>query len=98
MTSAKHKIQRIVTQYKIIFADEYRDFLTKETNNIDKFASVEGDGAIQRAMWDMPETLYNLIIGKLEPEELKWFNQKGSNGGQRFIMKQFKEFKVPEKI
>ena len=100
MQSAKHKLNQIVFQYKTFFKDEYKDFLIgiKDKKNSNELATNKQDGVIERAMWDMPETLYGLIIKKLTTEELEWFNQKGKSGGQQYIVKTFKEFKVPEKL
>lgn len=103
MIKAKAKIDNCVKQYKKVFKDEYKQFLKQMKDKEKREAAEEiskifkKKSPIKRAMWDMPSTLYNLIINKLDPKELEWFNRKGYRGGQQYITKTFKEFKVPEK-
>lgn len=101
MKKAKEKIDSCIRQYKVVFKDEYKEFLkqSKAKEKREYVGNIKKDNSsIKRAMWDMPETLYTLIVQRLEGKEVKWFARKGSRGGQQYITKNYKEFAIPQKI
>ena len=98
MKSAKYKIKRIVNQYKVIFKDEFADYMAgvkvREKSQLGEIKSTK-DSLIRRVLYDIPETLFNLIHNKLEVEEDEWLR---SVAGGRWFAKTYKEFSLIEKI
>ena len=96
---AQIKIQGIVQDYKTIFQDEYKAFCKQQhqvrEGNLNEFASVKGDMAIERKLFDTPATLHSMLVEKLDGEELKWFKTKK---GGRWFAKYFIEFRASKKI
>jgi len=93
----KQKVKSIVKQYKTLFPNEY-DYVVdlvmdkKQQNALSNNATGKIDGQVlERALCEYPETLSNMIISKLDSEELKWFH---SREGANWFAQTFKEFNV----
>lgn len=92
----KKKIEDTVTLYTKLYPQEFKasiDQLNKKRWVLEdsSFATIgKGDGLVQRQLFEIPETLFDMIINKLDLDELKQFKgQKGS----RWFAKRFKEFR-----
>lgn len=104
-STVKPKLREIVKTYQELFPDEYRAVIEivkqKRKNMKDKFGSVKGkdanttDGALERAMFEISETLSTIIYRQLTPEELLWHN---SSRGSEWFQKTFREFSLAESI
>lgn len=95
----QRKLNAIVDMYKELYPDEYINVVeqikfTRE-NVIDEFASSKVDSTIERALFELPETLYNLITMKLTPEEANEFSSKKE---AREFAKNHPEFCIPESL
>ena len=99
MTNAQQKINDIIHDYKIMFFAEYNAFKKQQklvqSEIINEFAGVQGDSALERRLFDMPATLYEMLIQKLNKEELKYFKSKK---GARWFAKSFPQFRTPRKL
>jgi len=91
----KTKIKQIVEQYKQLFPSEYKEVVIlvaekklQNALNDNKFGKIEGE-ILERQLMEYPETLYNMIMMKLEDEEKIWFNSKK---GALWFAKHYKEF------
>lgn len=96
----KDKIKSIVKMYIEVFSDEFELFkmsLRDKKNNLrDKqFATVKDMDSIQRALYEIPETLHNLLFNRLEEEEL---NELRTKEGGLWFAKTFKDFRISEKV
>lgn len=101
--TAQKKLKEIVKSYKQLWPDEYRavcDIVkNKRKNNKDKFGSVRGGdagkdhGMLERALFEISETLSVIIYKKLSSEEFAWHTSKE---GGRWFQKTFKEFSLSE--
>lgn len=97
--TAQQKLRNIVTLYKQMFPDEY-DAVCVELSQLrnrqnDKFASVKGDHAIDRALFEIPETLFAGILSNLDEEQLLYFKSKE---GSRWFVTAFKEFRAAQEV
>lgn len=95
----KEKIKLIVEDYKKIFPEEYTAFVKQQVQvregMINEFASIKGDLAIERRLFDTPATLHEMFSKNLNKEELTWFKSKI---GGRWFAKNFIEFRASIKI
>lgn len=101
----KDRLREIVKTYTELFPDEYRAVVEivgqKRKNMKDKFASIKGkeagatDGALERAMFEISETLSTIIYRQLSPEEMLWHT---SAAGAQWFQKTFKEFSLAESV
>ena len=70
----KSKVETITIGYMEIFKDEYNivcaQIAGEREKNKDKFASVSHDKTIQRKLYEMPETLHNMILNQINKDEL----------------------------
>jgi len=99
-SETKDKIRGIVKTYLEIYSTEYSQFhtglLAKRGNLRDKFASTKGSEIIERELFEIPETLYTILLSRLSPAEINFWR---SRPGSIWFAKAFqKEFGVPEKI
>lgn len=95
----KHKIIKIVAQYKKLFPDEYNALVSylkeKRKINKDQFGTINGPnplkatGALERVMFEIPVTLDNMLAVKLTTEENQWRKEKDY---ARWFQNKFKEF------
>lgn len=99
MNTAQTKITGILEDYKKIFPEEYTAFIKQQIKMrdglINEFASLPGNEAIERKLFDMPATLHTMIFDKLDSEETKWFRTKL---GGRWFARNFKEFRASIKL
>lgn len=99
MTSAKHKIEQVIIQYKKLFKNEYDQFIAGKAErlnlNKDEFGSSGEDTLVERVVLELPETLHNLINKKLNKDESGYYESKE---GKRWVAKKYKEFRASEKI
>ena len=105
MQSAKTKITECVKEYIKLMPDEYAAFLTivadKKSNLIDaKFGLAKDSANEMRALFEMPSTLHDMIIMKLDEEETEWFKAGGANkkAGARWFAENFPAFRLPDSI
>ena len=98
MDSTKVKIEKIVSTYITLYADEARMFFAavaeKRNQNTDQFGSLKTD-VIQRALYEVPETLYYMFSSKLEESDLQWFQ---TTEGARWFAGKFPKFRIAEKV
>lgn len=104
-STVKPKLREIVKTYQELFPDEYRAVVEivkqKRGNMKDKFGSVKGkdanatDGALERAMFEISETLSVIIYRQLSPEEFAWHT---SALGTQWFQKTFREFSLAESV
>lgn len=97
MNSAKKRLTNIVEAYTKDFPEEFemvrKAVEMKRRMTRDEFATVEGSS--MRGLYEISETLQQLIIMGLEEEELLWL--KTIPGGRWFATK-FPVFALPESI
>jgi hypothetical protein len=99
----KNRIKKIVEDYKRLFPEEYaivvRGIQMKKELTRDKYASIEGmfDG---RALYEIPETLHNMLAHSLIQEDIVWLKSGGHDRkeGGRWFAKTFPEFALPDYI
>lgn len=98
MDSAKSKIRKTVADYIQLTPLEYRAFQAqmkevRKTLADEKFGTAKNTS--MRALYEMPETLHDMLTAALELPELEWF--KTLEGG-RWFATTFPAFRVPESI
>ena len=98
----KEAIKAAVRKYKNLFPEEYVEVChairTRQEALYDsRFAKAEGvsKDSDLRALYEIPETLNNMIINALDLEGLTWFSGKEPS---RWFAKTFPEFRLPEQI
>jgi hypothetical protein len=95
--TAQNKIRNAVTLYRQKFPEEYSatvDLVSKKKKDLlNKYGSVSGDHAIERILFEIPETLHNMFISNLDARQLLWFKTKG---GARWFAKTFYQFALTE--
>lgn len=106
MQTAKTKIDVAVKEYMKLFPAEFEQF--KKTNAMtigkqeNKWASIKGDHAVQRHLFDLPEKLYHAIDQTLTIEERDWFQAKGTYLGKwegtQWFMKKYPVFSVTKEF
>lgn len=93
------RVKNIVKIYKEEFPNEYSAVVkqidkNRRLNN-DEYASVVGEHAIKRRLYELPEKLSLSLYKVLDSEENQWFISKK---GTEWFMKAFPEFKSSYKI
>lgn len=96
----KLKISSIVKMYTDVFVAEFNDFKfgmrkKRESLQDSKFAQIKNSDFIERALYEMPETLFELLTNRLDLEEI---NELKTKDGGRWFAKTFKDFRISEKI
>lgn len=102
MQTAKTKVKVAVEEYKRIFPLEYEQFKSQNAVTVhkqkNKYGALEGDHAIERHLYDLPEKLHQTIYQTLNAEELQWFTATGSYIGKfegvSWFIKNFPIFKT----
>lgn len=98
-TTAQNKIRNCIILYKRTFPDDYETVVYEIANrrklNVDKFASLKGDHAIQRALFEIPETLMVGILANLDEHQMGYFK---SIEGSRWFAKTFRQFAVGNEV
>lgn len=93
----KSKVETITLGYMELFKDEYALVCTQlegeREKNKDKFASVSHDRTVKRKLYEIPETLHNMILNQINKEELMLMKD-GENGKDfaRWFATRFPEF------
>lgn len=98
MNNLQRKLNTIIEIYKELYPEEYKAVIeqikvTRE-NSVNEFAEAESE-SLGRALFELPEVLYNLINLKLTPEESKEFSSKKES---REFARRHPEFCIPDKI
>lgn len=97
----KKKIEVIVEEYIENNEQEYLlavEYISGEREkNKDKFASVSHDKNLKRKLYEIPETLHNMIVNELDPDDLV-LTKDGEDGIDfaRWFVKKFPEFKTAQ--
>lgn len=102
MQTAKQKVATAIREYTRLFPDEAELFAQsvaqKKDNKATKFAEVQGADAIERHLFDMPETLYTAIHRLLSEEELAWLfardEYRKDFRGIKWFMKTYPQFSI----
>lgn len=102
MKEAKKHIREIVELYIKLNPQEFEDFkdgmkMVRATLKDEEFGSAN---AYTRALYEMPETLNEMLITGLEEEEMVWLKAGGldrKEGGLWFA-RTFKDFAIPNQI
>jgi len=99
MNDLKKKIENIVSDYKTIFPKEYIAVIklvsSKRSQQQGKFAETKGDHAIERGLYEIPETLDGLLNNNLTLEERKHYKTKPM---ARWFAKRFPEFRLGKRV
>lgn len=99
-TDLKLKIKDLVAQYKRIFPEEYHATIEYLKNNRkllkNEFADLtkEGTNALERGLYEIPETLDNIFRMKLKDHERMELESKD---GGRWFVRTFPEFSMGNK-
>lgn len=99
----KKKIEFIVEDYIANNELEYHSIvyqiqMERELNK-DKFASIATDKNVKRKIFEIPETLHNMIVNELDPDELA-LTKDGEDGVDyaKWFANRFPEFKSGELV
>lgn len=101
--TAQTKLKEIVKNYKQLFPAEYKGVCEivkqKRKGMKDQFGSLKGKdankthGVMERALFEISETLGVVIGRQLDKGEFEWFHSKE---GSRWFQRNFKEFSLSE--
>lgn len=95
--TTKNKIRNAVNAYIRAFPDEFEDVKTlvaqKKRTLHTQFGELRGDHAMNRILFEIPETLNNLLIKNLDTNQMIWFKTKE---GARWFAKTFPPFALAE--
>lgn len=96
----KNRIKNLVGGYKALFPEEYETVVNFIAQNRklqeNEFASMRKDMTmLERALFELPETLSTMLIKELKPLELEYFKSKD---GGRWFAKTFPQFALAQKI
>lgn len=80
MDELKNKIDGIVNDYMVLFPQEYKDFkygMSLQLKNLNNdFAEVKNTDALERKIYEIPETLFKMICNATSKEEDKIIRTK----------------------
>lgn len=96
----QNRIRNIVGGYKELFPQEYEATVNFIADNRrlqeNEFASLKKEqNMLERALFELPETLDTMLIKELSTDELTWFKSKT---GGRWFAKSFPQFALAVKI
>ena len=96
----KNRIKNIVGGYRVLFPQEYEQVVKFIADNRklqeNEFASLRKEhNMIERALFELPETLSTMLIKELSGDELTFFKSKQ---GGRWFTKTFPQFALAVKI
>lgn len=98
MIDAQNKITSLVDKYRLLHPEEYAFVVKQIRNNREnlknKFAET-GMDTVERALTEVPETLFEMFLKGLSEDELAYYSSKE---GTRWFAKSFREFVVGSKI
>ncbi|QGH73330.1 MAG: hypothetical protein [Siphoviridae sp. cttb18] len=92
------KLKEIVKWYKVVFPEEYQavcQIVGNKRNNLKKKSGaletnpLKSDMFVERALFEVSETLQAIIYRRLDSLEFAWFTSKE---GGRWFAKNFREF------
>lgn len=94
------KITHIVNEYTRLMPEEYALFRKAHKLKIENLINPEakvgkGDGALERLLWEIPESLFNMFRQALDVSELAWW---GTKEGSYWFGRTFPQFRVTNKI
>lgn len=98
---AQNKIRNVVILYQRTNPEAYATVINEIANrrklNLDRFASTRenGEHAVERALYEIPETMFAGILQNLDEYQLQYFKSKE---GSRWFAKTFKMFSVADEI
>lgn len=104
MEQAKQHITQIVHNYIRLYPEEFeivKEGIKVQRNlHLDEFASAKGTGSEMRGLYEIPESLSEMLIMGLTEEEMEWLKAGGLNRkeGGRWFAKTFTAFALPESI
>lgn len=102
-SSSKKAITAVVKDYIKLFPEEFSEFKKGMTAlravTRDKFASLDGT-KYTRALYEMPETLSNMLITRLDEADMLWLKAGGADRkeGAIWFARTFKDFCIPDVI
>ena len=97
MIEAQNKLKATVEQYKKFYRDEYIfvcNQIKQKRENQNKFAATKMDFA-ERALTEVPETLFGLIQRLLSEDEIQYY---ASKQGTLWFANTFPEFRAGDKL
>jgi hypothetical protein len=108
-TPTQRKITNLVEDYIEMFPQEYQNFRDGMKQKVElqqgDFSEMEGSDVIDRALFEIPETLYSIFQTKLTDEEYHYLfpkpdkNFKETNKeGPRWFARKFKAFRLTKKV
>ncbi len=107
MPLAKKHIKQIVETYIKVFPQEFEDFkfgmnAVRASLKDEEFGeAMVGSSSGYRALYEMPETLQNMLIKGLNDEEMSWLKAgipSNRNQGGQWFARTFKEFRIPAHV
>lgn len=93
----KSKVESVVLSYMSLFKEEYSAIVpqlsAEREKNKDKFASVAFDKTVNRKIYEIPETLHNMILNTVDEKEMMLMRE-GEDGKDfaRWFATRFPEF------
>ena len=100
-TITKDRVRDIVKEYQRIFADEFlrfKDAMVDKRANL-KFESgilnKDSSNIVERAICEMPETLFDILKRQLTDEQFTWLRTKA---GFRWFVTAFPAYSAVKKI
>jgi hypothetical protein len=97
--STKRKISSCVDEYRKNFDDEFKRFVAQQKeirkDIAGQFAEVKGKLSVKRLLFNIPETLHNIIVNKLDVGELTEFSRIES---ALWFARKYPEFTNSDKI
>ena len=97
--STKELLGSTINEYLRLFPEEAAAFDTymkeKRANQRNDFAAQEGSHALERALFEMPDTLHNMVKLRLDEDAYReWRTIKGS----LWFIKAYPFFALPSKV
>lgn len=96
---SRMRVSTAVRDYIGMFPDEYRDVLRsikiQRKNLKTDLAELEGTHGIQRALYTIPEKVHDMIVMKLDSDELARFKDKDT---ARWFVSEFPQFAVTRRV
>lgn len=98
MDKTKQKIEEVVKNYITLFGEEFELFKKAQklrVDSADNFSTVKGSQMIERQLYEIPETLYSMLISILDDEDRNWLESKV---GASWFAKKFIPFRSSTKV
>lgn len=95
----KDEIKNVVLDYIRLYPEEFagvaKDIEEKRKLQKNQFSEVKGSDMVERALYETPETLFNMFLKSLSMDAHNWLSSKD---GGRWFAKTFDVFKLADKI